>query len=153
MTKVSAQELEDWRERLSEWQEPERFVAAVEQLRRLLGITQYFTDPRVGFALDAWVGARLASITEASEVRLGVPPWPDYEERFSRSSKVEFEITEADIEGRRRGDEYKTVSEGWRFVSIEDLIAKAEQAPAALLRPPKQKQRKGIRDLRGSLST
>lgn len=97
---LSPEQLEAWRARLSQWQSPRNFIDAVDQLMSQIGNPQYFNDPRVGFALDAWVGAKLASVTEASEVRLGSPPWPDYEER-SAGGVAEFEITEADIQRRQ----------------------------------------------------
>jgi len=140
---ISAEALEDYKSRLSRWLAPADFIRTAEQLRTAVSGYQYFNDPKAAFARDAWIAARLASVSASSDVRLG-SVWPDYEER-SDGAIVQFEITEADIPGRRRGDEYKTMSvtPHWTMDPGEDWIARAEQAPTALRTAAEAKARKG----------
>jgi hypothetical protein len=68
---VSPEALTLYGSKLSLWQAPSDFVELVKQLSDEVPSEQYFSDPKAAFARDTKVGARLASITSASNVRLG----------------------------------------------------------------------------------
>lgn len=93
---------------LYEWQTPVQMQARVDALFKLLG---YDALQRRGKAYrEAWVAARFAARTEREAVRLlretGVRTTPDFAVRSSRGEQ-QFEITEADVPGRRRQAEYR----------------------------------------------
>ena len=54
--------------------------------------------------LEAWLAGRIAVLLSASAVRLHPQERPDFELRFGEEVR-QYELTEADILGRRRGDE------------------------------------------------
>lgn len=142
---VPAQELRALRSKFECWQSPQEFLRRNERLTHSLTSVQFFNDSRSAFARDAWVGARLASVSTADAVRLCPDEWPDYEERGA-DGVAQYEITEADMSGRRRGDEYKQ-AEGRGFPMeddpVEDWIKRAESVPAALRTAANKKALKG----------
>jgi hypothetical protein len=142
---LTRDELEHYKSRLSEWSPPDEFVRIGRELKDRVRPLQFFTDPIAAFGRDAWVATRLATVSNADAVRLGPDRWPDYEEQKG-SIIHQYEITEADLEGRRRGDEYKAEADkepAWEFDPIEKQIARAEQAAPALRRAAEAKATKG----------
>jgi hypothetical protein len=139
-------ELESYKATLGQWQSPEDFIRIVGELMDEVGSLQFFTDAQIGFGRDAWVAAKLASTFGPDSVRLGPDRWPDCEMRIEGDVR-QFEMTEADIPDRRRGDEYKAAAanplDGPKLDPVEDWIARAEQAPNALQFAAKEKARKG----------
>jgi hypothetical protein len=64
----------------------------------------------------AWIAAKLAAALTPDDVRLGANP-PDCELRTAGIIQP-FEIAEAHIQGRRRGEEYRVAAANptkWRF--------------------------------------
>lgn len=146
---LSRAQLEYYRNQLSNWQAPQDFICVADELRAKLGDVQFHTDPVASnLGRNAWVATRLACVSLADAVRLGRDQWPDYEARIGQTIQ-QYEITEADMPGRRRGDEYKSLAarsaEGpiLKPDPVENWIARAEQAPIALRLAAKAKAKKG----------
>jgi hypothetical protein len=140
---LTREELQQYKATLSEWLPPERFGHIVDGLMEQVGGVQFFTDTRIGFGRDASVAAKLALALVPEAMRLGPDRWPDCEMR-NGDLLVQYEITEADVPGRKRGDEYKEASKGSipKFDPVEDWVARAEQAPIALQSASKAKANK-----------
>lgn len=99
------------------------------------GVADFFGQGGAAFLRDAWLAGEFGRLRDCDAVRL-VPPadrWPDFEAR--RSGEVEcVECVEADLPGRRRGDEYHR-AEGCHAVEhdpVEDWTARASVTPEAL---------------------
>jgi hypothetical protein len=113
------------------------YVSAVNDA---MGSANFFRQGGVEFLRDAWVAAEFGRHRQSSSVRLVSERdrWPDFETRGGGTIE-RVECAEADIPGRRRGDEYrraeKRAADGGRIVEddpIEDWVARADQVPAAL---------------------
>lgn len=144
--RVPPEQLRRLRVALERWQSPKEFVCLLEETTDQIDSPQYFNDSRAQFALDAWVAARVAMVTEADEVRLCPDEWPDYEER-TQGEVAQYEITEADRPGRKRGAEYKGLSSetdasDLRHVSDEEWENRTATALAALQDRAKNKATK-----------
>lgn len=141
-------ELESYKATLSEWRSPEEFIRIVDDLMGKVGGLQFFTDTRIGFGRDAWVAAKLSSAFHPEAVRLGPDRWPDCE-TCTRGHVEQYEITEADVPGRKRGDEYKTAAgrspDAPKLESdpVENWVVRADQVPAALEVAAELKAKKG----------
>jgi hypothetical protein len=125
---------------LSEWRTPADMAAYVEALIDTMGSTTFFRQGGNEFLRDAWLAANFGQHRESEAVRL-VPEgerWPDFDARTG--GVVErVECAEADVPGRRRGDEYvdaaRRAAAGERTIQhdpIENWEARADQVPAAL---------------------
>ena len=125
---------------LSEWRTPTDIAAYVSAVNDAMGSADFFRQGGVEFLRDAWLAAEFGRHRHSSFVRL-VPErqqWPDFEARDD--SGIEFvECAEADVPGRRRGDEYREADERatngaptCEHDPIERWIARADQVPAAL---------------------
>jgi hypothetical protein len=105
-----------------------------------MGSADFFCQGGVEFLRDAWLAAEFGRHRQSSLVRL-VPEreqWPDFEAQGG-SGVERVECVEANVPGRRRGDEYrdaeKRTAKGAVTVEndpIEDWIARADQVPVAL---------------------
>jgi hypothetical protein len=89
---------------------------------------------------DAWLAAEFGRHRQSSGVRLipELEQWPDFEARDGNATE-RVECAEADIPGRRRGDEYRDAEKrsadgqgNFEDDPLEDWIARADQVPAAL---------------------
>ncbi|MET4257206.1 hypothetical protein ABIC09_002142 [Bradyrhizobium sp. S3.12.5] len=78
---------------------------------------------------DAWIASRVSSALSSKQVRLVPDERPDFEIR-SAERVLQFEATEADMEGRRRGDEPD--DEGWQPDPVEEWRKRFDAIPAAL---------------------
>lgn len=128
-------ELQAYRSSLSEWNVPKRFIEIADELTDRIPALQTFS-PDGSFARDAWIAARFVSASTADAIRLIADRWPDFE-TSTRGVIQGYEVTEADILNRRRGNEYKAlVRSGLDFDlstrTEEYWVARAEQAPSAL---------------------
>jgi hypothetical protein len=143
---ITGEELEFQKKVLCKWQRPTEFVRVVDELMSKIGSFQFFTDSKAAFGRDAWVASKLASVCCADAVRLGPDRWPDFEMRADGVVQ-QYEIKEADLPGRRRGDEYRatgpTGSSQWKMGPVEDWAARAAQAPDAIRRAAIRKTKKG----------
>lgn len=113
------------------------YVSAVNDA---MGSADFFRQGGVAFLRDAWLAAEFGRHRQSSSVRLVAKceQWPDFE--IQVNSVIErVECAEADVPGRRRGDEYRKTEELGAAGGIiieddptENWIARANQVPAAL---------------------
>ena len=104
------------------------------------GSADFFRQGGVDFLRDAWLAAEFGLHRQCWSVRLVAErdQWPDFEARDGGGIE-RVECAEADVPGRRRGDEYREATQraasGVLTVEhdpIEDWITRADQVPAAL---------------------
>jgi hypothetical protein len=139
--RLTARELEEAREALSHWQSPDEFVTTVEALDKRVLSSELFNMPQLQFICDASVLGSFVRLRQPTSVRLVAPPeeWPDGQVRLSNGELVNVEITEADIEGRRRGEEYKVGAPIRADGSVYNWARNAAAVPDALERAIKRK--------------
>jgi len=140
MPRLTKPELKQHRAWLSEWRAPDDMAAYVSAANHAMGSADFFGQGGVEFLRDAWMAAEFGRHRKSSFVRL-VPErerWPDFEARTGDAIE-RVECAEADIPGRRRGDDYRMAGErrvhGQPTVEhdpVDDWIARADQVPAAL---------------------
>jgi len=124
-------ELEEWKASLSQWHAPAEFVKCVDELKLKAGPCQFFNDPNIAFGRDAFVAGKSAAALAVDAVRLCQDTWPDFELRCGGVDVQQYEVREADVEDRRRGDEYRAAS---REPQIDDWAARVCHVPGALRR-------------------
>ena len=142
-----ASKIEQWPQTLAslqQWRPRTHFVAAVDTVTDCNPVEFY--SPRGQWLRDAWLAARFAEAVAAREVRLTPPPLtkPDFEVVLRNGHVVSVEATEADLPGRRRGDEYKKwAAEGYpvRTDPIENWVERRAAIPLALQRAAERKAR------------
>jgi hypothetical protein len=140
MPRLTRTKLTDHRARLSEWQTPAEMSAYVSAVNDAMGSADFFRQGGVEFLRDAWLAAEFGRHRQSECVRL-VPEreqWPDFEARGAGAIE-RVECAEADVPGRRRGDEYRELAlrkandpSAVAHDPIENWIGRAEQVPAAL---------------------
>jgi hypothetical protein len=93
-----------WTNELSEWTPTEVFRAHIDQIAQAIPRNTFFGQGGLTFLRDAWIASRVARALSSDMVRLVSAERPDFEIQID--GKIEqFEATEADMKGRRRGDE------------------------------------------------
>jgi hypothetical protein len=140
MPRLVKAELAQHRAWLSKWRGPADMAAYVTAVNDLMGSADFFRQGGVEFLRDAWLAAEFGRHRQSSLVRL-VPEreqWPDFEARNGDAIE-RVECAEADLPGRRRGDEYRAAEERnpkgqvtFEHDPVEEWIARADQVPAAL---------------------
>ena len=150
MPKLTKAELKRHREWLSEWRSPTEMAAYVEAVNDKMGSPDFFRQGGVEFLREAWLAAQFGQHRESLSVRL-VPEaerWPDFEARTADATE-RVECVEADVPGRRRGNEYRETEERiangqpiLEHYPEEDWIARADLVPEALERVIAAKVRK-----------
>jgi hypothetical protein len=131
MVSLTSEEIDLEAKWLSEWHTPAEMAQCVDSLMDRLGSADLFNQPGLEWLRDAWGAATFGALRNASSARLVREPWPDFEVRVD--GRVEaFEFTEADLEGRRRGAEYRDAGEGVEDDPLEEWIERANQVPARL---------------------
>ena len=140
MAKLSKAVLAEHRAWLSEWRMPAEMSAYLSRVNNTMGPADFFGQGGVAFLRDAWLAAEFGRHRQGSLVQL-VPEteqWPDFRARAG-SVIEDVECVEADVPGRRRGDEYRDAARESKAGECtvkddpeEDWIARAEQVPAAL---------------------
>lgn len=140
MPRLTKSERADLRAWLSDWRTPADMAAYVSAVNDKMGSADFFRQGGVEFLRDAWLAAEFGRHRKSSSVRL-VPEreqWPDFETRAGDAIE-RVECAEADVPGRRRGDEYREAekrrADGAPIAvddPIEDWIARADQVPKAL---------------------
>lgn len=141
MPRLTKPELARHRTWLSDWRTPAEMSAYVSAVNDAMASADFFRQGGVAFLRDAWLAAEFGRHRQSPLVRL-VPEreqWPDFETRAGDVIDERVECAEADLPGRRRGDEYREAEKrstgGGSLVEddpIEDWIARADQVPAAL---------------------
>jgi hypothetical protein len=137
MPKLVKAELARHRAWLSTWRAPGDMAAYVTAVNDAMGSAGFFSQGGVEFLRDAWLAAEFGRHRQSSLVRL-VPEreqWPDFETRGGGADE-RVECAEADVPGRRRGDEYRETDKReanggstLKHDPIEDGIARADQVP------------------------
>jgi hypothetical protein len=107
---------------------PAEFVKCVDELKLKAGPCQFFSDPNIAFGRDAFVAGKSAAALAVDAVRLCPDTWPDFELRCD-GDVHQYEVSEADLEDRRRGHEYKAASSEPQF---DDWAARVCHVPDAL---------------------
>lgn len=123
--------LYDWKDELSLWQPPNVFRSRVDEIAGPGNIARqiFFRQSGLTFLRDAWTAARVASALSADQVRLVPGARPDFEIRTSGRIQ-QFEATEADRDGRRRGDEPDDLE--FQPDPVEEWRKRFEAIPSAL---------------------
>ena len=93
-----------WTSELSEWAPTDVFRAHIDQIAQAIPRNTFFGQGGLAFLRDAWIASRVAGALPSDMVRLVSSERPDFEIQIDGQIE-QFEATEADIEGRRRGDE------------------------------------------------
>jgi hypothetical protein len=108
MTRLSKPELARHRAWLSDWRTPADMAAYVSTINHSMGSADFFRQGGVEFLRDAWLAAEFGRHRQSSIVRLIAERehWPDFETRAGDVIE-RVECAEADVPGRRRGDEYR----------------------------------------------
>ena len=91
---------------LSQWQAPRDMEAYYDKVNDDMGSCDLFNHTGVGFLTEACAAAVFARLRDARVVRLVDDVWPDFEIQIDGSVE-RFELTEADLPERKRGDEYR----------------------------------------------
>jgi hypothetical protein len=106
---VSDDELQIERKRLEAWCTPQEFHNKVDALAAKFSLEDRFNSPRLAFLRDAILLAEFALKHGAISVRLAdaSDQFPDGYVTVPGTKTLKVEVTEADHEDRRRGDEYK----------------------------------------------
>ena len=145
MAKLTSDEIFTHRAWFQEWHAPRDVLDYVDSVNDRIGSTDFFRQGGLTFLRDAWVAGELGEYRSADTVRLCSENWPDCEIRVDGGIEP-FEITEADDEERRRGDEYRdSEASGERYHDYpeKEWIRLAERAPYEINRVTKKKVEKG----------
>jgi hypothetical protein len=109
------------------------------RLARRSGAIQFFNDPAAKYLREAWVASKIATVRQADQVML-VPEserWPDFRLRWNKTI-WQYEITTADKEGRRVGQEHRFD----KPVAFHDWSADLAEVPSAIMRAAQLKANK-----------
>jgi len=129
LTRVPKDTLNAWKNDLSEWTQPDVFRARIDQITQTIPRKIFFGQGGLAFLRDAWIASRLASALSSDLVRLISSDRPDFE--IQTDERIEqFEATEADMDGRRRGDEPDDLIP--RPDPVESWRERFEAIPAAI---------------------
>jgi hypothetical protein len=138
-TRIQKDVLVEWRTELSQWTAPEAFRTRIDQLAHGIPRSTFFRQAGLTFVRDAWIASRVASALSSTMVRLIASERPDFEIELDRQI-LQFKATEADIEGRRRGDEPDDPYP--RMDPVENWRKRFEAIPPALDRVVAKKTEK-----------
>lgn len=124
--------LDCWKAELSEWMVPGAFRSRVDAIIRPLPRHIFFRQGGLAFLRDAWIAGKVANALSSRLVRLVPHARPDFEVQKDREMSEQFEVTEADMDGRRRGDEIDL--HALEPDPVENWQRRFEAIPAALNR-------------------
>lgn len=138
MARMTKDQIKHHRAAFEQWQGPADMLHQCERISDGMTGAEFFNQPGIQFVRDAWAAATFGELRSVDEVRL-VPEtdrWPDFELRHN-STVERWEVTEADIPERRRGQEYRhdPLGAGDPLLGLDHLenyIAMAERAPEAI---------------------
>jgi hypothetical protein len=101
--------LQTEREKLEVWSGPQEFHDEVDAWWEKFSLEERFNSPRLAFVRDAILSSEFALKSGATSVRLATvsDQYPDGYVTVPGAKTLKVEVTEADHEDRRRGDEYK----------------------------------------------
>lgn len=138
--RMTDQELKTRRRWFHDWHQPSKVLVRVNRLMDDAGGEALFNDPGLKYLQEAWVAGKFGSAVGANAVRLVSDNFPDFEMRLG-DVVHSVEITEADLEDRRRGDEYRNPRV--RNDPVEEWAVRAARIPAELSRVATAKSKKG----------
>jgi hypothetical protein len=138
MSRLTKEQIQEHRSACEQWQRPEELLSRCEKLMASMSGEDFFNQPGLDFIREGWAAAMFGQARKADAVRL-VPEatrWPDFEIRLNERVGS-WEVTEADIPGRRRGQEYRDdpLMVGDKALGLdhtENYIARAERIPEAI---------------------
>ena len=138
MPRLTRAQIQQHRSAYEQWQSPEELLSRSEGLMSSMSGEDFFNQPGIDFIREGLAAATFGKAREADAVRLVAKTdhWPDFEIRLNGMVEA-WEITEADVPGRRRGDEYRDdpLMAGDKALGLdhaENYIARAERAPDAI---------------------
>jgi hypothetical protein len=128
-----------WSTELSGWTSTEAFRTRIDQIAHGIPRSTFFRQGGLTFLRDAWIASRVACALPSDMVRLIASQRPDFEIQID-GQILQFEATEADNEGRRRGDEPDDPYP--RMDPVENWRRRFEAIPPALDRLVAKKLKK-----------
>jgi hypothetical protein len=137
--RLTAVEVKNWERRFQNFMTPAAMLALEAQLADIVG-EYFFLQTGLQFAREAHVAGHVGRLRKAARVRLVPKTRPDCE-MIVRGRLERFEITEADLPGRRRGDEYRETIERPIDDPVEAVLARAKLAPRMLQTASERKAR------------
>ena len=141
MSRLTSGEKTRHRAWLLQWRSPLEMLNYVDDVMECAGGRSHFNQAGIQFIYDAWAAAEFAVFRKATRVRLINDEWPDFEMELGGEAQ-QFEITEADLPGRRRGQEYRERPKGSVDDPEEDWYKRASQVSAALCSSSARKAKK-----------
>ena len=144
-TRIAQQQLASWRGELRQWTDRASFRTRMERIKASVPAQTFFHQGGLQFLRDAWIGSKVADARASCEVRLCPEERPDFETRTEGVIR-QYESTEADIPGRRRGQEDWTTTrieadpiDDWRkrFEAIEPAVSNVVRKKLAKKYDPK----------------
>lgn len=130
---LTADELRAAQHELRQWMTPDEMDARFDALSDISG-DYFFIQGGLQFLRDAHIASRFAKSRQASRVRLCDGERPDFEIEIGNATHL-YEATEADLPGRRRGDEYRaTLGQPPKTEHVEndEINANIAAVPGAL---------------------
>lgn len=128
MPRLTKQQLAHHRAAFEKWQSPQGLLIKADEIMNYMGSEDFFNQPGLAFVREAWAASKFGLERKVESVRLVQGEFPDFELRVG--TRIEqWEFTEADVEARRRGSEYRRGE--YRGGNFLDHI---EQAPYAIRR-------------------
>lgn len=130
---LTANELRTAQADLRQWMTLDEMAARFDALSAISG-DYFFIQGGLQFIRDAHIAATFAKSRAARRVRLCAGNRPDFEIDGADGTRL-FEATEADLPGRRRGDEYRaTLGKPDTMVHVEnaEINANIAAVPGAL---------------------
>src|SRR5690242_17532310 len=110
MAKLTKEDIARHQAWLCEWHTPAEMTAYVTAVNDEMSSADFFGQGGVAFLRDAWLAGEFGRHRQSSLVRL-IPKheqWPDFEAQIGGRTE-QVECVEADIPGRKRGDEYEAI--------------------------------------------
>lgn len=148
MARLDAQQIAEHRAWLYEWHHPDAVSTYVDQINIWMGSVDFFVQPGISFLREMSTMSRFALKMGYDSVRLAANDPPDAQAMLG-SSILDFEVTEADLDGRTRGREYQQAEQlSQPFHTLveddpyEDWVADVGRIPDALRRVVLNKCRK-----------
>jgi hypothetical protein len=130
---MTADELRAARADLQQWMTPDEMGARFDALSAVSG-DYFFIQGGLQFIRDAHIAETFAKARNSGRVRLCAGERPDFEIDVGSATHL-YEATEADLPGRRRGDEYRsTLGKPDTIVHVDndEINANIAAVPGAL---------------------
>jgi hypothetical protein len=123
--------VDGWRRELAVPTNADQFRSRVDEILSPISGATLFNQGGLQFLREAHIASRVATALSADSVKLINDTWPDFEIRCQREERL-FEVTEADMIGRRRGEEYLNDNGEIEEDSVEEWRTRLEAIPATL---------------------